>query len=57
MRGTFERAKKMGGVTGTNLLVLLESRLDCVVYRLGFARTISAARQLPQDLLFAVCQE
>ena len=46
MRGTFDRAKKMGGVTGTNLLLLLESRLDCVVYRLGYARTIPAARQL-----------
>ena len=46
MRGTFDRDKKMGGVTGTNLLLLLESRLDCVVYRLGYARTIPAARQL-----------
>lgn len=46
MRRTFERAQRMGGVTGTNLLMLLESRLDCVVYRLGFAGTIPAARQL-----------
>lgn len=46
MRKTFESAKKMGGVTGTNLLVLLESRLDCVVYRLGFTRTIPSARQV-----------
>ena len=36
----------MGGVTGANLLMLLESRLDCVVYRMGFANTISGARQL-----------
>jgi small subunit ribosomal protein S4 len=46
MRKTFERAQQMGGVTGTNLLMLLESRLDCVVYRLGFAASIPAARQL-----------
>ena len=46
MRRTFERAQRMGGVTGTNLLMLLESRLDSVVYRLGFAPTIAAARQL-----------
>jgi len=46
MRRTFERAQRMGGVTGTNLLLLLESRLDTVVYRLGFAATMSAARQL-----------
>ena len=46
MRKTFARAQRMGGVTGTNLLLLLESRLDCVVYRLGFARTIPQARQL-----------
>ena len=46
MRRTFEKAQRMGGVTGTNLLMLLESRLDCIVYRLGFAPTIPAARQL-----------
>lgn len=46
MRRTFARAQRMGGVTGSNLLMLLESRLDCVVYRLGFAPTIPAARQL-----------
>lgn len=46
MRLTFSRAQRMGGVTGTNLLMLLETRLDCIVYRLGFARTISSARQL-----------
>lgn len=46
MRKTFKEAQRMGGVTGTNLLLLLESRLDCVVYRLGFAATIAAARQL-----------
>lgn len=46
MRNTFHKAQRMGGVTGTNLLLLLESRIDCVVYRLGFAPTIAAARQL-----------
>jgi small subunit ribosomal protein S4 len=46
MRLTFEEAQRMGGVTGTQLLMLLESRLDSVVYRLGFANTIFAARQL-----------
>lgn len=46
MRKTFAKAQRMGGVTGTNLLVLLESRIDCVVYRLGFARSIPQARQL-----------
>jgi len=46
MRKTFAEAQRMGGVTGTNLLMLLESRLDCVVHRLGMAPTIAAARQL-----------
>jgi small subunit ribosomal protein S4 len=46
MRRTFEKAQRMGGVTGTNLLALLESRLDCIVYRLGFCRTIQQGRQL-----------
>ncbi len=41
-----ERATSMGGVTAHNLLALLESRLDNVVFRLGFAPTIPAARQL-----------
>ncbi|WP_338982176.1 30S ribosomal protein S4 [Spiroplasma endosymbiont of Eupeodes luniger] len=45
-RNTFLKAKKMSGVTGTNFLILLESRLDNIVYRLGLARTRSAARQL-----------
>lgn len=45
-RITFDRAAKLSGVTGNNLMVLLEARLDNVVYRLGFAPTRSAARQL-----------
>ncbi|MEH7176515.1 30S ribosomal protein S4 [Neobacillus vireti] len=45
-RNLFDRAGKMGGVHGENFMILLESRLDNVVYRLGFARTRRAARQL-----------
>lgn len=43
---TYIKASKMKGVTGTNLLILLESRLDNLVYRMGFARTRRGARQL-----------
>lgn len=46
MRKTFTEAQRMGGVTGTNLMMLLESRLDCVVWRLGFSPTVAGARQL-----------
>ena len=42
----YNQAKKSLGSTGTLLLELLEARLDCVAYRLGFAATIPAARQL-----------
>lgn len=42
----FEKASKMKGTTGHNLLNLLESRLDNVVYRLGLAKTRRAARQV-----------
>lgn len=45
-RRTFEEAARQGGVTGANLLVLLERRLDNVVYRMGIAPTRAAARQL-----------
>ena len=45
-RLTFQKADKMKGETGTNMLQLLESRLDNVVYRLGFAISRPAARQL-----------
>ena len=45
-RLTFQRAEKLKGETGTNMLQLLESRLDNVVYRLGFALSRPAARQL-----------
>jgi small subunit ribosomal protein S4 len=42
----FERALRMSGITGENLLVLLERRLDNVVYRLRFATSRSQARQI-----------
>mgnify|MGYP001123395109 FL=1 len=45
-RGYYEKAKKIAGVTGENLLILLERRLDNVVYRLGLATTRRAARQV-----------
>ena len=45
-RSYFERAERLRGVTGTNLLVLLERRLDNVVYRLGFANSRAQARQM-----------
>ena len=45
-RKTFDAAGKMHGVHGVNFLVLLESRLDNLVYRMGFAKTRRAARQL-----------
>ena len=45
-RGTFEHAAREHGVKGTNLLVLLESRLDNLVYRMGFALSRRQARQL-----------
>ncbi len=44
-RGYYDKALKMEGVTGDNLMILLESRLDNVVFRLGFARTRKEARQ------------
>lgn len=43
---TYLKSTKIKGVTGHNFLALLEARLDNVVYRLGFARTRAAARQL-----------
>ena len=45
-RKTFDEASKMAGVHGTNFLILLESRLDNLVYRMGFATTRRASRQL-----------
>jgi small subunit ribosomal protein S4 len=45
-RSLFEKAERQKGITGANLLVLLERRLDNIVYRLGFAASRSQARQL-----------
>ena len=45
-RNTFNRAQKMEGKHGENFLILLESRLDNLVYRMGFASTRRQARQL-----------
>jgi small subunit ribosomal protein S4 len=45
-RNTFERVATQAGITGHNLLAALETRLDNVVYRMGFAPSRKAARQL-----------
>jgi len=45
-RNYYEKADRMKGMTGENLMVMLESRLDNVVFRLGFARTRKEARQI-----------
>lgn len=45
-RNTYAKAQKMKGRTGENLIILLESRLDNLVYRMGIAPTRAAARQL-----------
>lgn len=50
----FELAEKMSGMTGENLLKLLESRLDNVVYRAGFAMSRPEARQLVSHAHFTV---
>ncbi|SDC63614.1 30S ribosomal protein S4 [Parafannyhessea umbonata] len=44
-RGYYDKAKKIEGITGDNLMTILESRLDNVIFRLGFARTRKEARQ------------
>ena len=50
----FNRASKMKGVAGENMLKLLESRLDNIVYRLGFGTSRAQARQLVNHGLFEV---
>ena len=45
-RNTYEKASRMKGQKGENLIILLESRLDNIVYRMGIAPTRAAARQL-----------
>lgn len=52
--GYFEKAEMQKGVTGTNLLVILERRLDNVVYRLGFANSRNQARQLVRHGIFTL---
>ena len=53
-RNLFEKAERMKGVTGSNLLSMLERRLDNVAYRSGFANSRSEARQLVRHGHFAV---
>lgn len=45
-RRVFHKAQRMPGVTGDNMLMLLESRLDSLVFRAGFGRSLTQARQL-----------
>jgi len=53
-RGYYERAERMPGKTGENLLIQLENRLDNVVYRLGYAATRREARQMVNHGHFTV---
>lgn len=53
-RNYFEKAERQKGITGENLLVLLERRLDNVTFRLGFASSRTQARQLVRHGHFAV---
>jgi small subunit ribosomal protein S4 len=53
-RTYYEEATRMKGITGENLMKLLERRLDNVVYRLGFAASRSASRQLVRHRHFTV---
>ena len=46
LKKTFEEAKRSAGLTGENLVELLEMRLDAIILRAGFARTIAQSRQL-----------
>jgi small subunit ribosomal protein S4 len=53
-RGYFAKADKAKGITGENLLIMLETRLDCVVTRLGFASSVKQARQIVRHNHFLV---
>lgn len=53
-RNYYERADRMKGMTGENLMVMLESRLDSIVFRMGFARTRREARQIVDHKQVAV---
>jgi len=50
----FEKADRQKGITGTNLLILLERRLDNMVFRMGFASSRTEARQLVRHFHFSV---
>lgn len=53
-RNYFEKAERQSGITGTNLLCLLERRLDNVVYRMGFSSSRATSRQLIRHNHFLV---
>jgi small subunit ribosomal protein S4 len=53
-RGYYHRADRQKGVTGTNLLIVLECRLDNIVYRMGFAASRQQGRQLVRHNHFTV---
>jgi len=53
-RRYFEEAERRKGITGTNLLMLLETRIDNVAYKLGFANSRSQARQMVRHGLFTL---
>ncbi|MBO6283583.1 MAG: 30S ribosomal protein S4 [Pseudobutyrivibrio sp.] len=53
-RNYYEKADRMKGMTGENLMTILESRLDNVVFRMGFARTRKEARQVVDHKMFLV---
>ena len=53
-RRYYHKAERQKGITGTNLLILLERRLDNIVYRMGFASSRDQARQLVRHNHFAV---
>ncbi len=53
-RNYYEKADRMKGMTGPNLMIMLERRLDNVVFRLGFAKTRREARQMVDHKVFSV---
>ncbi len=53
-KGYFEKGDRQKGVSGTNLLLLLEKRLDNMIYRIGFANSRNEARQLVRHSHFLV---
>ena len=53
-RNYYDKAKQMKGMTGTNLMILLETRVDNVLFRMGLARTRREARQIISHKLVAV---